>query len=189
MSVIWRASLPEPRPRRGASTPGSTISSTCRKPFLSRPMSTNAASRPGEDVVDASLVDVADDRARAAALQIELRDAVARPAGWRSYGAGAMPSPAPRGDGAARFQQRDPGLSAVDADQHLLLQLCSVLCELVHRARSWPCQVEATRDAVSARPRHEMRTLVLPADAIRAWTWIDSSRPMARKVTITDEPP
>ena len=37
---------PPPRPRRGASTPGSTISSTCRKPFFSRPMSTNAASRP-----------------------------------------------------------------------------------------------------------------------------------------------
>ena len=33
-------------PRRGASTPGSTISSTCRKPFFSSPMSTNAASRP-----------------------------------------------------------------------------------------------------------------------------------------------
>jgi len=34
-------------PRRATSTPGMTISSTCRKPFLSRPMSTNAASSPG----------------------------------------------------------------------------------------------------------------------------------------------
>ena len=30
----------------GSRRPGRTISSTCRKPFLSRPMSTNAASRP-----------------------------------------------------------------------------------------------------------------------------------------------
>ena len=37
----------EQAPRRGVSTPGSTISSTCRKPFLSRPMSTKAASSPG----------------------------------------------------------------------------------------------------------------------------------------------
>ena len=35
------------RPRRATSTPGMTISSTCRKPFLSSPMSTNAASSPG----------------------------------------------------------------------------------------------------------------------------------------------
>ena len=76
-SVIWRAVAARPRPRRGASTPGSTISSTCRKPFFSRPMSTNAASRPGEHVVDAALVDVADDRAGAAALEVELGDAVA----------------------------------------------------------------------------------------------------------------
>ncbi len=34
-------------PRRGVSTPGMTISSTWRNPFLSSPMSTNAASRPG----------------------------------------------------------------------------------------------------------------------------------------------
>src|SRR3954454_20676200 len=36
-----------PRPRRGVSTPGRTISSTGRNPFLSRPMSTKTASRPG----------------------------------------------------------------------------------------------------------------------------------------------
>ena len=39
--------LTPPRPRRAISTPGSTISSTCRNPFFSRPMSTNAASSPG----------------------------------------------------------------------------------------------------------------------------------------------
>ena len=42
-----RARRREPRPRRTCSTPGMTISSTCRNPFLSSPMSTNAASSPG----------------------------------------------------------------------------------------------------------------------------------------------
>ena len=68
---------PPPRPRLTCSTPGMTISSTCRKPFLSRPMSTKAASRPGQDVVDDALVDVADDRAASAALEVDLGDAVA----------------------------------------------------------------------------------------------------------------
>jgi len=56
---------------RGASTPGNHDLSTCRKPFFSRPMSTNAVGR--EDVVHAALVDVANDRSGAAdAAQVEL---------------------------------------------------------------------------------------------------------------------
>jgi len=46
-SCAIRCPLPLTRPRRCTSTPGMTMSSTCRKPFLSIPMSTNAASRPG----------------------------------------------------------------------------------------------------------------------------------------------
>jgi hypothetical protein len=34
-----------------------------------------------------------------------------------------------------------------------------------------------------------MRARGLLADDIRAWMWIDSSRPRAKKVTSTDEPP
>ena len=51
-------------PRRPSSS-GPTISSTYRKPFFSRPISTNAASMPGQDVVDGAEVDVAGDRAAA----------------------------------------------------------------------------------------------------------------------------
>ena len=36
-------------PKVKLTAPGKTISSTCRKPFLSRPKSTNAASRPGAE--------------------------------------------------------------------------------------------------------------------------------------------
>ena len=83
---------------------------------------------PGEHVVDAPLVDVADDRARAAALEVELGDPVA---GGRVGGL-AAPAVVPRAGLRAatvpgRLEQRDPGLAAVDADQHLLLQLSSVL--------------------------------------------------------------
>ena len=44
---VARPSRPAPRARAAAPRrPGSTISSTCRKPFFSSPMSTKAASRP-----------------------------------------------------------------------------------------------------------------------------------------------
>ena len=46
----------------------------------------------GEHVVDAALVDVADDRAVAAALQVELGDLVAGGCGRRAYGAGGWGS-------------------------------------------------------------------------------------------------
>ena len=71
--------------------------------------------QPDEDVVDDPLVDVADDRARAAPLEVELSDAVAAP------GVGAHAAPSLRGPGGAgRLQQRDARLAAIDADQDLL---------------------------------------------------------------------
>src|SRR5262249_47661707 len=66
--------------------------------------------------------DVADDRARAAALQIQLGDVIA------GGGLGRLTTPpSARGalavrDGPRSLQHRDSGLSPVDADQHLLLQ-------------------------------------------------------------------
>src|SRR5262249_61012424 len=90
------------------------------------PLQSNADERclePGQNVVRAPLVDVADDRAGAAALEVQLGDVVA------GRGVGGL-APATRGpsgltwsDGASRFQQRDAGLAPVDADQYLLLQL------------------------------------------------------------------
>src|SRR3977135_4464829 len=103
-SVMLRPPPPEPRPRRGASTPGRTISSTCRKPFFSRPMSTKAGPRPAKTLLTRPFVDVADDRPGAAALQVELGHAVALAgadgllADRRSGGFGAL---------RALFEQRD----------------------------------------------------------------------------------
>jgi hypothetical protein len=68
----------------------------------------------GEDVVHAALVDVADDRAGATALQVQLGDAVA---GRRIL---AAPDGGLAGRLSGRLHQRDPGLAPVDADQHLL---------------------------------------------------------------------
>ena len=70
----------------------------------------------GEDVVDLPLVDVADDRAVAAPLEVQLGDAIA--------GGRVLPAPAPGfgGSGCAGcFEQRDAGFPAIDADQYLLL--------------------------------------------------------------------
>ncbi len=72
----------------------------------------------GQDVVDAPLVDVADDRPRAAALEIELRDPVVLAGSAR----GAAPARCRLGCGTGLtgcLQQRDPRLSAVDAYQYL----------------------------------------------------------------------
>jgi hypothetical protein len=69
-----------------------------------------------EDVVDDPLVDVADDRARAAALEVELSDAVSA---RRVGGRGCPPPRAPRVAGG--LQQRHAGLAAVDAHQYLFL--------------------------------------------------------------------
>ena len=73
----------------------------------------------GQDVVDLALVDVADDRASAAALEVDLGDAVA--GGQTALLAAARPTGG--GNLARRFQHRDPGLSPVDRDQHLLLHV------------------------------------------------------------------
>ena len=80
--------------------------------------------QPGQDVVDLALVDVADDRAPAAALDVELSYPVAGPG--LAAGAFAAPGTPRRGLRRARcpgrLQQRDARLRAVDADKHLLFQ-------------------------------------------------------------------
>src|SRR6185437_5492026 len=79
----------------------------------------------GEDVVHAALVDVAHDRAGAAALQVELGDAIAA-------SASALLTTLDRGlgrRGPRRLHQRHAGLSPVDADQHLLSHLDEVLSQ------------------------------------------------------------
>jgi hypothetical protein len=75
----------------------------------------------GQDVVDLALVDVADDRAVAAALEVQLRDAVAL-GGVAAAPAAGAPVRGRRGGRIGRLQQRDAGLPPVDADEHLLLQ-------------------------------------------------------------------
>ena len=89
----------------------------------------------GQDVVDPTLVDVADDRAVAPTLQVELGDRVL--VGSRRLtpvpGAGARTGFVRR-DRSGRLQHRDAGLPAVHADQHLLLQLSSILWKSLRAA-------------------------------------------------------
>src|SRR5205814_1465629 len=81
---------------------------------------------PRQHVVDAPLVDVADDRARAAPLYIELTDSpVLRgllPPAAPSLGAPLRLLLRLRGGsgGALRLEDRDPGLALVDGHKHLL---------------------------------------------------------------------
>ena len=99
----------------------------------------------GEDVVDLALVDVADDRARAAALDVELGDALALPPGSR----GAAPAAAACGSRGRRvaggLEQRDARLRAVDADQYLLFQVVfSPSCACLGDEGPAPCAMTAS---------------------------------------------
>ena len=76
---------------------------------------------PGQDVVDLALVDVADDRPRAAALEVDLGDAIAR-GGVTRLRASALLGVLRRRRGARRLHHGDAGLPTVDRDQHLLFQ-------------------------------------------------------------------
>ena len=73
-----------------------------------------------EHVVDAPEVDVADDRAASAPLDVQLGDAVARARVLLAGGASAPLG----GRCAGLFEQRDPGLPGVHADVHLLFHWC-----------------------------------------------------------------
>ena len=108
-----------PRPRRGLSTPGQHDLVDVQEAVLVEADVDERRLEAGQDVVDPALVDVADDRAAAAALEVELGDAVAR---RRGPPCGAPRAPARRlgGRRRRRLQQRDAGLPAVDADEHLL---------------------------------------------------------------------
>ena len=76
----------------------------------------------GQDVVDAAAVDVADDRAAAAALEVDLRDPIALGDAGLTAPAGPRAGPGGRGRVAGRFQHGDAGFAAIDRDQHLLSQ-------------------------------------------------------------------
>ena len=104
----------------------------------------------GQHVVDLALVDVADDRARAAPLEVQLGDPVA--------GRRVLPSPRRRGlllfRGArcpGRLQQRDAGLTAIDADQQLLLHerrfLCLEPAPALRGCRDAPLRVHRLQEA------------------------------------------
>jgi hypothetical protein len=71
----------------------------------------------GQDVVDLALVDVADDGTAAAALEVDLGDAVA----GREPALLAAAALTGGSDLARGLQHRNPGLPPVDGDQHLLL--------------------------------------------------------------------
>jgi hypothetical protein len=74
-------------------------------------MSTKAAFHAGQHVVDLALVDVADDRAAAAALHVELGDLALR----------AL---------ALRFEHRDARLAAVGGNQDCLFHLASSVLQI-----------------------------------------------------------
>ena len=73
----------------------------------------------GQDVVDLALVDVADDRARAAALDVELADPPVGlvPGGLRSAVLAVL-----SGGRALRFEDGDSGFATVGRDEYLLSQ-------------------------------------------------------------------
>ena len=68
---------PLPRPRLACSTPGQHDLVDVQEAVLVEADVDEGGLQPGEDVVDAALVDVADDRAPAAALEVDLGYAVA----------------------------------------------------------------------------------------------------------------
>src|SRR5262249_6788202 len=83
---------------------------------------------PGQDVVDLPLVDVADDRATAAALDVELGDLplVARGRLLALLGGGPL-----------RLEHRDSGLTPGDADQDVLLHDFPFFCAAHQAGCSW----------------------------------------------------
>jgi hypothetical protein len=96
------AALPAAAAPRGLD-PGEHDLVDVEEPVLVEPDVDERRLEPGQDVVDLALVDVADDRAHAAALEVDLGDA-----------------PVLLG-GVVPFHQRDAGLPAVHADEDLLL--------------------------------------------------------------------
>jgi hypothetical protein len=88
---------------------------------------------PGQDVVDLALVDVADDRAAAAALDVELCDLPF--IGWGSLlGALALVG------AALRLEHGDARFTAIDADEDVLLHVvpfCASADEYAAEPPSW----------------------------------------------------
>jgi hypothetical protein len=90
----------------------------------------------GEDVVHAALVDVSDDRARAAALEVQLCDPEPR------TGVGLLAALAHGGlcrRLAGRFEQRNARLRAVNADQYLLFHVSFLPLQVERSALEGGC--------------------------------------------------
>ena len=140
----------------------------------------------GEHVVDPPLVDVADDRPPAAALDVELRDApvlvdlrhALRPPLLLVLATG----------GLLAFEYRDPRLTAVDGYQYLLSHQISFETSGGPAAPKSVPPVGA-HTARTAASRAHASASDLEAAASRACTYTLWSSPRAIKVTITDEPP
>ena len=93
-----------------------------QEPVLVEPDVDERRLEAGEDIVDAAVVDVADDRAAAATLEVDLRYAVT---GGNFMGLAAARTPPRFGRRArisGRLQHGDAGLAAIHRDQYLLFQ-------------------------------------------------------------------
>ncbi len=93
----------------------------------------------GQDVVDLALVDVPDDRAVAAALYVELRDAPV--VGFR------LPAVSRAGGSSLRLEDADSGFATVHRDEQLLLQVEALSC--VRGPSPWPSRALARRSTAS----------------------------------------
>ena len=118
----------------------------------------------GQDVVDLALVDVADDRAPAAALDVELGD-----------------------------RSSSPALVVFDSSTATRVSPRSADTRIVFFIRVSATRVSAGVDAIRRICFFKMAHLTerdLPSLAeSRAWTWMLCRSPIARKVASTDEPP
>ena len=114
---------------------------------------------PGQDVVDLPLVDVADDGAPAAALEVDLGDAVAG------------------------------GQAALAAAGGTYARRCGSPAASSMATRVSPRSTVTSTCFLKPIPHWKTVARPLAAAISRACAWIDCSRPMARNVTSNDAPP
>ena len=109
---------PRPRPRLGAALPSGSDDLVDVQEAVSLQADVDEGRlHSGQHVVDLALVDVADDRAAAAALDVELRD-LPVVAGGGLLAAALAPC-----GGSFCLEHGDPGLAPVDADEDVLLHV------------------------------------------------------------------
>src|ERR1700722_1920882 len=119
MSVIWRPSRAVPRSLDAREHDLVDV----EEAVLLKADVDERGLQPGEHVVHAPFVDVPDDRAVAFPLEVKLGDVVTSPRLCLLASLARRRARLTGGDRAGRFEQRDAGFPAVDADQYLLLQL------------------------------------------------------------------